>query len=64
MKTVKFRKAPMLYGASFLLDIFGPNPTVRRRKVRVEADDGKSIREGFRALGADFAKVLSKARRD
>jgi hypothetical protein len=51
---------PLLYGASFLLDIFGSNLVVHRRTLNVESDDGGSIDNGFRALGAGFAKVMPK----
>ncbi len=46
MKTVKFKKTPLLYGTSFLLDIFGPKLVVRRRTLNVESDDGRSIKIG------------------
>jgi hypothetical protein len=60
MKPAKFKKMPLLYGASFLLDIFGSDLVVHRRTLNVESDDGGSIDIGFRALGADFAKVMPK----
>lgn len=63
MKMVKFKKTPLLYGASFLLDIFGPNRVGRRRTLHVELDDGRSINDGFSALGAGFAKVMPKEHR-
>jgi hypothetical protein len=60
MRTVKFKKTPLLYGTSFLLAIFGPNLTARRQTINVESDDGRSINNGFSALGAGFAKVIPK----
>jgi hypothetical protein len=63
MKPIKFKKTPLLYGASFLLDIFGPNLAARRRTLNVESDDGRSINNGFGALGAGFAKVMPKEQR-
>jgi hypothetical protein len=42
MKPIKFKKRPLLYGASFLLDIFGPNLAARRRTLHVESDDGRA----------------------
>lgn len=60
MKRIRFRKLPFLYGASFLLDIFGPNAVVRRRSFNVGSDGSSSIRNGFNRVATRFAKVMRK----
>jgi hypothetical protein len=60
VKPVKFKKSPLLYGASYLLDIFGPNLVVHRRSFNVESDGRRSIYNGFSRVAAGFAKVMRK----
>jgi len=64
MRPVKFDKPPLLYGASFLLDVFGSGLVIHCRAPNINCDYGKTIRDGFKALGRDFAKVMSEGPQD
>jgi len=63
VKPVKFKKSPLLYGASYLLDIFGPNLVVHRRSFNVESGGRRSIYNSFSRVAAGFAKVMGQRRK-
>jgi len=63
MKPFNLKKSPFLYGASFLLALFGSNLVVHRRLLRGQSDHSGSIRNGFNAIGSDFAKLMPRGHR-
>jgi len=60
MRPVKSNKLPLLYGASFLLDVFGSGLATHCRSSNINSDYGSTIRDGFEALGRDFEKTMSE----
>jgi len=60
IRPIKSNKTPLLYGASFLLDVFGSALVIHCRAPNINSDYGRTIRDGFKALGRDFAKVMSE----
>ena len=64
MRPIKFNKTPLLYGASFLLDVFGSGLATHCRTPNINSDYDRTLRDGFKALGRDFAKVMSEDPQD
>ena len=64
MRLVRFNKSPLLYGASFLLNVFGSGHVIHCRTLNINSDYGRTLSDGFKALGRDFAKVMSRDLQD